>query len=137
MADERERCSDCWVRPPLAAAGNPVVGICRESRVRRAGHYSRNDDAPSSARALARGATLSKGFDLGMFVELIRLPDVRLMSNYTSSYVFAFVFFVFMLFVSGGILETYHLDRKLTTDEFFAASGAFFWQIRAAHAACR
>jgi hypothetical protein len=38
------------------------------------------------------------------------------------------VFFLFMLFVSGGILETYHLDRKLTTGDFFAASGAYFWR---------
>jgi hypothetical protein len=38
------------------------------------------------------------------------------------------VFFLFMLFVSGGILETYHQDRKLTTGDFFAASGAFFWR---------
>ena len=33
-----------------------------------------------------------------------------------------------MLLVSGGILETYHQDRRLTTGEFFAASGAFFWR---------
>ncbi len=74
------------------------------------------------------GQPLSKGFDVGMFVELIRLPNVRLMSTYTTSYLFAFVFFLFMLFVSGGILETYHLDRKLTTGDFFAASGAYFWR---------
>ncbi len=74
------------------------------------------------------GRPLSKGFDLGMLIELIRLPNVRLMNAATSSYIFAFVFFLFMLFVSGGILETYHLDRKLTTGDFFAASGAFFWR---------
>jgi hypothetical protein len=82
-------------------------------------------------RALAHslaGQPLSKGFDVGMFVELIRLPNVRLMNTYTSSYIFAFLFLLFMLFVSGGILETYHLDRKLTTGDFFAASGAYFWR---------
>jgi hypothetical protein len=50
------------------------------------------------------------------------------MHSSTTSYIFAFVFFLFMLFVSGGILETYHQDRKLTTGDFFAASGAFFWR---------
>ena len=33
-----------------------------------------------------------------------------------------------MLFVSGGILESYREDRRLTAGEFFAASGAFFWR---------
>jgi hypothetical protein len=82
-------------------------------------------------RALAHslaGQPLSKGFDVGMFVELIRLPNVRLMSTYTASYIFAFLFLLFMLFVSGGILETYRQDRKLTTGDFFAASGAYFWR---------
>ncbi len=83
------------------------------------------------SRALSHslaGQPLSKGFDVGMFVELIRLPNVRLMSNYTSSYIFAFLFLLFMLFASGGILETYRQDRKLATGDFFAASGAFFWR---------
>jgi hypothetical protein len=79
------------------------------------------------AHSLA-GQPLSKGFDVGMFVELLRLPNVSLMHSSTTSYIFAFVFFLFMLFVSGGILETYHQDRKLTTGDFFAASGAFFWR---------
>ncbi len=74
------------------------------------------------------GQPLTKGFDLGMFIELLRLPDVSLMRSSTTSYLFAFVFFLFMLFVSGGILETYRQDRRLNTGEFFAASGAFFWR---------
>ncbi len=74
------------------------------------------------------GQPLSKGFDVGMFVELIRVPEVSLMHSSTSSYLFAFVFFLFMLFASGGILETYRQDRTLTIGDFFAASGAFFWR---------
>jgi len=38
------------------------------------------------------------------------------------------VFFVFMLFVEGGVLETYRLDRGLSKGEFFEASGRFFWR---------
>jgi hypothetical protein len=74
------------------------------------------------------GRKLSDGFDLGMLVELMRLPDVNILRYSTTSYLFALVFFVFMLFVTGGILETYRLDRRLNTAEFFAASGAFFWR---------
>jgi len=74
------------------------------------------------------GQKLSRGFDVPMFFELVRLPNVSLMRSTTISYAFALLFFLFMLFVTGGILETYRLDRKLNTGEFFAASGAFFWR---------
>jgi hypothetical protein len=78
-------------------------------------------------RTLA-GQKLSQGFDLGMFVELLRVPDADIMRSATASYVLAGLFFLFMLFVSGGILEVYRQDRRLTTGDFFAASGAFFWR---------
>src|SRR5579875_539485 len=81
-------------------------------------------------RALAHslaGAKLSNGFDVGMFFELVRLPSVNLFSFTANSLLFAFVFFIFMLFVTGGILETYRQDRRLGSGDFFAASGAFFW----------
>jgi hypothetical protein len=38
------------------------------------------------------------------------------------------VFFIFTLFVEGGLLEVYRLDRKLSKGEFFEASGRFFWR---------
>jgi hypothetical protein len=74
------------------------------------------------------GQKLTRGFDLGMFNELTRLPDVDLDRTLGAVYLFACLFMLFMLFVSGGILESYKQDRKLTTGEFFAASGAFFWR---------
>ncbi|HEY1730193.1 MAG TPA: hypothetical protein VGG15_00495 [Terriglobales bacterium] len=74
------------------------------------------------------GQKLTNGFDLGMLIELMRLPNVRLMHYSTSSYVLAFLFFLFMLFVAGGILESYREGRSLDAGEFFAASGAFFWR---------
>jgi len=74
------------------------------------------------------GQPLTNRFDLGMLAELFRLPDVSLVRYTTNSYLFAFIFFVFILFVTGGILESYRADRRLTTGEFFAASGAYFWR---------
>jgi hypothetical protein len=74
------------------------------------------------------GEKLSKSFDVGMFFELIRLPNVNMLRWTTTSYLFAFMFLVFMLFVTGGILETYRQDRRLTTGDFFAASGEYFWR---------
>jgi hypothetical protein len=46
----------------------------------------------------------------------------------TASGFFIVIFFVFMLFVEGGVLEVYWLDRSLTKGEFFEASGRFFWR---------
>ncbi len=57
------------------------------------------------------------------------------MRSSTASYLFAFLFFLFMLFVSGGILETYRQDRRLNTGDFFAASGRILLAFRAADAA--
>ena len=74
------------------------------------------------------GQKLTHGFDIPTFFELVRLPGVNLFRSMAMSYAAALLFFVFMLFVTGGILETYRLDRRLTTGEFFAASGGFFWR---------
>lgn len=74
------------------------------------------------------GESLSKGFDLGMFSELVNVPSANLMRSMGSSLLFALLFPLFMLFVTGGILSVYREDRRFTTGEFFAASGAFFWR---------
>lgn len=74
------------------------------------------------------GQKLTRGFDLGMLDELTRLPYVNLMRNTVPMYIMVFLFMLFMIFVSGGILETYREDRRLTAGEFFGASGAFFWR---------
>ncbi len=75
------------------------------------------------------GLKLTRGFDIGMFVELMRVPEVNLGRTFGAVYMFAFLFMLFMLFVSGGILESYKQDRKLTTGEFFGACGEFFWRL--------
>lgn len=74
------------------------------------------------------GEQLTTRFDLGMYFELVRLPDVDITRYRSAIGVSVFLFFLFMLFVTGGILETYRQDRRLNTGEFFAASGAFFWR---------
>jgi hypothetical protein len=69
-----------------------------------------------------------QGFDLSAFYELAGNPEVALWSKFSGSLLFAVIFFVFALFLTGGILETYRTDRKLTTADFFHACGAFFWR---------
>jgi len=74
------------------------------------------------------GEGLTKGFDVGMFLELVNRPEANLMRSAGSSFLFAALFPLFMLFVTGGILAVYCEDRKFTAGDFFAASGAFFWR---------
>jgi len=74
------------------------------------------------------GQSLVDRFDLGMFSELVSQPAANLMRSAGSSFHFALLFPLFMLFVTGGILAVYQEDRSFTTGDFFAASGAFFWR---------
>ena len=73
------------------------------------------------------GQKLTNGFDVGMFLELVTQPDVQLMRHVGSSIIFAALFFLFMLFVTPGIIAVYLEDRRFTTGEFFGAAGRFFW----------
>ena len=74
------------------------------------------------------GRSLTNGFDFGMFLELVRVPESNLFRSHGPSLHAGILFFLFMLFVIGGILTVYREDRKLRTGEFFGASGAFFWR---------
>ena len=68
------------------------------------------------------------GFDIAAFVELGSNPDVGFWTKTTDSLWFALIFFVFALFLTGGILETYRTDRKLPVADFFQACGLYFWR---------
>jgi hypothetical protein len=82
-----------------------------------------------SLRHTLAGEQLFKGFDLGMFYQLQRLPEVNPLRFKTSAYAFAALFAVFMLFLNGGILETYRRGRRrISVGDFFSASGDFFWR---------
>jgi hypothetical protein len=72
---------------------------------------------------------LTNGFDIGAFAELVSKPDISLTALSRGSVPFAYLFFLFVLFVTGGILTAYREDRHLTTGEFFEASGGYFWRM--------
>src|SRR5215831_4013429 len=71
---------------------------------------------------------ISEMFDYGTFSALASNPEVKLFEAGGVSGGFSFVFLVGMLFLTGGILEAYRADRKLTTREFFEACGSYFWR---------
>jgi hypothetical protein len=71
---------------------------------------------------------LLNGFDWGTYSELLSTPDVNFGSAYPEATMAVLVFFVFMLFMTGGVLASYVNEYKLSTRDFFANCGAFFWR---------
>ena len=72
---------------------------------------------------------LSNGFDLGAYVELLMKPEISFAALARGSVPFSYLFFIFMLFITGEILTAYREDRRLTTGEFFEAAGGYFWRM--------
>jgi hypothetical protein len=71
---------------------------------------------------------LSGMFDYGAFSAFSSDPEVKMFEEAGSSFSASIVFFVIVLFLTGGILEAYRSGRKLTTREFFEACGSYFWR---------
>jgi hypothetical protein len=71
---------------------------------------------------------LVHGFNLSTFFALANRPSAPLGAAGSSSALATLVFFVFMLFLAGGILEVYWRDETLQAGEFFGACGRFFWR---------
>jgi len=71
---------------------------------------------------------LLKGLDLSFYLELADQPNHPLSAGAPASIFLAVTFALLVLLFEGGILEAYRRDRKLTTSEFFEASGRMFWR---------
>lgn len=76
-----------------------------------------------------QSARLANGFDFGTFAELLTRPDVNMTALMRGSVLYSYLFFLFMLFIVGGILTAYREDRPLPIGEFFGASGDYFWRM--------
>ncbi len=90
--------------------------------------------ASSTARVLGSalhhslaGQKLTNTFDVGMFLELVKQPDVKLFSQSDGVLLFACLYFLFLLFITPGVISAYLEDRALATGEYFGAAGTFFW----------
>jgi len=71
---------------------------------------------------------LSQGFALTTLVELVSRPGFGFSSDALNSIFYNVIFFVFAVFVTGGILEGFRSSRKLSTAQFFEACGHYFWR---------
>ncbi len=68
------------------------------------------------------------GFDLGVIASLRALPGSPFGSPATGLLGPSFVFTIFLLFVTGGLLVTYFNDAPLSSGPFFEACGHYFWR---------
>jgi hypothetical protein len=73
-------------------------------------------------------ADITGHLNLTRYFELISQPEVQFAPIAAASYATQLIFFVFMLFVTGGILVVYREDRKLSVAEFFENCGLYFWR---------
>ncbi|MGH9774528.1 MAG: hypothetical protein ACRD50_06225 [Candidatus Acidiferrales bacterium] len=72
-------------------------------------------------------ARLVHGFDFAAFSEYGLLPEVRHVQDNGMMHM-SVVFFFFLLFVTGGVLESYRRDERISFAEFFEACGRYFWR---------
>jgi hypothetical protein len=68
------------------------------------------------------------GFDLGVITSLRALPGSPFDSLATGLLGPSFVFTVFLLFITGGLLVIYSNDAPLSIGPFFEACGHYFWR---------
>ena len=69
------------------------------------------------------------GFDLGYFVLLLARPDFNLPAVASAAVFSTFIFFIYLLFLDGGIFAVYLGDSRLPRAEFFSNCGLFFWRM--------
>lgn len=75
-----------------------------------------------------RARELVEVFNGSAFAELTARPDVQMGTVSRGAYGFTLIFFVFAMFLTGGILVAYRDTRKLKAREFFEACGGYFWR---------
>jgi hypothetical protein len=72
---------------------------------------------------------MTKRFDASVFIELLSKPEVSTSPWMAGSAAAGLMFLFYMLFISGGVLASYHQDRKLTGGQFFESCGDVFWRM--------
>jgi hypothetical protein len=77
--------------------------------------------------SLASG-DLYRRMDFFLLIELLRKPGLSPRGDVGGAMLLGLFYAVTVLFLAGGVLESYYTDRKLPTGEFFAACGKYFWR---------
>lgn len=87
----------------------------------------RNTFSPVLDHSMASSRLVDQ-FDMAAMIELVSDPQIQMHPLVSGSMHFAVVFFIYMIFINGGVLTVYREDRKLSKAEFFEMSGGFFWR---------
>lgn len=69
------------------------------------------------------------GFDLATFADLLNPAEIPQMALFSASVAQLLVFFVFLLFLVGGVYAAYASEAPLSNGAFFQACGAHFWRM--------
>jgi hypothetical protein len=78
--------------------------------------------------SLESSRRLVHGFDVTALAELASLPENPLRGMGSIYVIPSFLFTLFMLFMTGGILVAYYDDLRLDAAGFFEACGRHFWR---------
>jgi NADH:ubiquinone oxidoreductase subunit 6 (subunit J) len=101
----------------LAFLGTPSVA-----------HFLADDAGVTLNHSLESSRRLVHGFDLAALAELGSLPEAPLRGMGMMFLVPSFLFTLFMLFMTGGLLVSYQDDLRLDAAGFFEACGRHFWR---------
>ncbi len=71
---------------------------------------------------------LVNGFDFGTFIGLLMHPEFTMSTFVPGSLFISLLYFLFMLFLTGGLLADYRAEQRLTAGPFLSACGEFFWR---------
>lgn len=73
---------------------------------------------------------LVRGFDLGVFLDLINRPEITPYSQVPTALALSALFVVFQLFLTGGIITRYLSNTQpLEQSRFYGACGENFWRV--------
>lgn len=72
---------------------------------------------------------LVHGFDMAAYSELRLHPSMPFEASRQETMFCVFLFVIFMLFATGGLLRTYYEDRPMHAGTFFEACGENFWRL--------
>lgn len=67
-------------------------------------------------------------FDVSAFLGLFLQPEAPFDGAASAVASFSFLFLLFMLFITGGVLASYRDDQKLSSAPFFESCGRHFWR---------
>lgn len=91
-------------------------------------HFLADDAGVSLNHSLESSRRLVHGFDVSALAEVGSLPEAPLRGMSAMLLMPSFLFTLFMLFMTGGLLLSYQDDLPVDSGGFFEACGGHFWR---------